>query len=469
MISHHHLSLSRVPSLFSLIRFSAGTNFGKTQGGPGITTTYDYDAPIDEFGRPHHPKFSHLAEAHALLNEYVDALLTGPYAPPVDLGSNCQLYLYNVSATPVAFLVNNNPANGSVKVTFASTSFTLDPWSVTVVDVSSLTVRYNSQRFSAATVAAAAAYSKAVSAPLSSWSPAKDVIAYYVEPNTAWPMARDTLTQQGPAEQLTYTHYMSKFLWYVTQFKVSADVNSSTLDVSDIGDYFYVTIDGSPLLLESGAVDNDGAKFTLNMSLTAGTHELEILSNLLGVTNGASKGYTEMKGIQGRVTLNGVDLTGNQWTHITGLQGEQWGLYKSANQTKVDWQLLSQQAPPAGRRLWYRFDMPTPEIKGGKDVSTATFYLDMSSMKKGQVYMNGFFVGPYWNIMAPTTGCETCSPYTLGAYNPAHCRYDCGQPSQSQYHVPRDVLKPVGELNYVVVLEEVQSGDPTKITFNQRG
>ncbi|KAL8161746.1 hypothetical protein V2J09_013235 [Rumex salicifolius] len=27
-----------------------GTNFGRTAGGPFIATTYDYDAPLDEFG-----------------------------------------------------------------------------------------------------------------------------------------------------------------------------------------------------------------------------------------------------------------------------------------------------------------------------------------------------------------------------------------------------------------------------------
>lgn len=31
-------------------QYHGGTNFGRTTGGPFIATSYDYDAPIDEYG-----------------------------------------------------------------------------------------------------------------------------------------------------------------------------------------------------------------------------------------------------------------------------------------------------------------------------------------------------------------------------------------------------------------------------------
>lgn len=31
-------------------QFFGGTNFGRTSGGPNYITSYDYDAPIDEYG-----------------------------------------------------------------------------------------------------------------------------------------------------------------------------------------------------------------------------------------------------------------------------------------------------------------------------------------------------------------------------------------------------------------------------------
>lgn len=32
------------------MQYFGGTNFGRTAGGPLIATSYDYDAPIDEYG-----------------------------------------------------------------------------------------------------------------------------------------------------------------------------------------------------------------------------------------------------------------------------------------------------------------------------------------------------------------------------------------------------------------------------------
>lgn len=36
--------------MWLLIQYHGGTNFGRSAGGPFITTSYDYDAPLDEYG-----------------------------------------------------------------------------------------------------------------------------------------------------------------------------------------------------------------------------------------------------------------------------------------------------------------------------------------------------------------------------------------------------------------------------------
>lgn len=33
-----------------LLQYFGGTNFGRTSGGPFYITSYDYDAPLDEYG-----------------------------------------------------------------------------------------------------------------------------------------------------------------------------------------------------------------------------------------------------------------------------------------------------------------------------------------------------------------------------------------------------------------------------------
>lgn len=37
-------------AIFWTFQYHGGTNFGRTSGGPFIATSYDYDAPLDEFG-----------------------------------------------------------------------------------------------------------------------------------------------------------------------------------------------------------------------------------------------------------------------------------------------------------------------------------------------------------------------------------------------------------------------------------
>ena len=42
-----------MPQLFRLLaskQYHGGTNFGRSAGGPFVSTSYDYDAPIDEYG-----------------------------------------------------------------------------------------------------------------------------------------------------------------------------------------------------------------------------------------------------------------------------------------------------------------------------------------------------------------------------------------------------------------------------------
>jgi hypothetical protein len=34
----------------SQLQYHGGTNFGRSTGGPFISTSYDYDAPLDEYG-----------------------------------------------------------------------------------------------------------------------------------------------------------------------------------------------------------------------------------------------------------------------------------------------------------------------------------------------------------------------------------------------------------------------------------
>ncbi|KAH9288506.1 hypothetical protein KI387_032623, partial [Taxus chinensis] len=44
-----HASTKEGGTFHNYYMYHGGTNFGRTAGGPFIATSYDYDAPIDEY------------------------------------------------------------------------------------------------------------------------------------------------------------------------------------------------------------------------------------------------------------------------------------------------------------------------------------------------------------------------------------------------------------------------------------
>ncbi|KAJ8545578.1 hypothetical protein K7X08_018161 [Anisodus acutangulus] len=91
--------------------------------------------------------------------------------------------------------------------------------------------------------------------------------------------------------------------------------------------------------------------------------------------------------------------------------------------------------------------------------------LNLSSMGKGQAWVNGQHVGRYWSsYRSPSTGCSDNCDYR-GAYDSWKCLKICGQPAQVLYHVPCSWLTPAKNL---LVLHEELGGDPSKISLSMR-
>ncbi|MQM04345.1 hypothetical protein Taro_037145 [Colocasia esculenta] len=116
----------------------------------------------------------------------------------------------------------------------------------------------------------------------------------------------------------------------------------------------------------------------------------------------------------------------------SGLLGEKLKIYTPDGSTQVKWTtagISTQQ-----RLMWFKttFDAPS-----GLDPVT----LNLGSMGKGEVWINGESIGRYWvSLKTPE-----------------------GQPSQSLYHIPRSFLKPSGNL---LVLFEEEMGDPLHISID---
>ncbi|XWS24424.1 hypothetical protein CRYUN_Cryun28dG0100700 [Craigia yunnanensis] len=129
------------------------------------------------------------------------------------------------------------------------------------------------------------------------------------------------------------------------------------------------------------------------------------------------------------VQLHGLDqgkkdLTWQKWSYQVGLKGEAMNLVSPDGASSVEWIRGSLATRSRQSMTWYKAYFDASE--GAEPLA-----LDMRSMGKGQVWINGQSLGRYW--MAYAKGdCGTCS-YS-GTFRPPKCQSGCAQPTQRWYH-----------------------------------
>uniref|UniRef100_A0A2P2M5S3 beta-galactosidase n=1 Tax=Rhizophora mucronata TaxID=61149 RepID=A0A2P2M5S3_RHIMU len=87
--------------------YHGGTNFGRSPGGPFISTSYDYDAPLDEYGLLRQPKWGHLKDLHKAIKLCEEALIaTEPNT--TSLGPNFEVHSFGGSNFLVHLFLANS-------------------------------------------------------------------------------------------------------------------------------------------------------------------------------------------------------------------------------------------------------------------------------------------------------------------------------------------------------------------------
>ncbi|GFP84497.1 beta-galactosidase 3 [Phtheirospermum japonicum] len=119
-------------SYINYYMYHGGTNFGRTAGGPFITTSYDYDAPIDEYGLIREPKYGHLKELHKTIKLCENALVSSD--PNVtSLGKYQQAYVFSSGPGKCAAFLSNFDSNSAVRVIFNDMHYNLPAWSISIL------------------------------------------------------------------------------------------------------------------------------------------------------------------------------------------------------------------------------------------------------------------------------------------------------------------------------------------------
>ncbi|MQL69305.1 hypothetical protein Taro_001585 [Colocasia esculenta] len=430
-------------SFVNYYMYHGGTNFGRTAGGPFIATSYDYDAPIDEFGLLRQPKWGHLRDLHRAIKMCEPALISSD--PTVmSLGSYQEARVFrSKDGACAAFLANYN-ANSYARVTFNGMHYDLPPWSISILPDCKNTV------FNTAKVSFQSTQVKM------SWVGGFNWKSYNEETNS---YNDRSFTAVGLLEQLNMTWDKTDYLWYTTYVNIDQNEqflktgNYPTLTVMSAGHSLHVFINGQLSGTVYGNVDYPKLTYTGKAKLWAGSNKISILS----VANVGEHFETWNIGVLGPVVLNGLnegkrDLTWQKWTYSIGLQGEALSLHSLSGSSSVEWG----DAYPKQPLTWYKAFFNAP---AGND----PLALDMGSMGKGQVWINGQSIGRYWPAYKASGSCGGCS--YAGTYNEKKCQSNCGEASQRWYHVPRSWLNPTG--NLIVVFEE-WGGDPKGISMAKR-
>ncbi|XP_058227609.1 beta-galactosidase [Rhododendron vialii] len=440
-------------SFINYYMYHGGTNFGRTSGGPFIATSYDYDAPLDEYGLLRQPKWGHLKDLHRAIKLCEPALVSGE-PNKITLGNYQEAHVFKSNGACAAFLANYD-TKSFAKVSLGNMHYNLPPWSISILPDCKNTV-YNTAR-----VGAQSAQMKMTPVVYDngfSWQSFNEEPAASYEDNS--------FTVVGLLEQLNTTWDASDYLWYMTDVKIDSyegflDTGKyPVLTVLSAGHALHVFVNGILSGTAYGSLEDPRLTFSNGVNLRAGVNRIALLSISVGLPNIGPHFETWNAGVLGPVSLNGLnegrrDLSWQKWTYKIGLRGEALSLDSLSGTTSVEWvesSLVTQQQP----LTWYKtaFNMPT----GDEPLA-----LDMNTMGKGQVWINGQSIGRYWPGYKASGTCPACN--YAGWFNEKKCLSKCGEASQRWYHVPRSWLYPTG--NLLVVFEEL-GGNPYGISLVKR-
>ncbi|KAG6428159.1 hypothetical protein SASPL_112408 [Salvia splendens] len=449
------------------VQYFGGTNFGRSAGGPTYITSYDYDAPLDEYGLLRQPKWGHLKDLHAAIKLCEPALVAVSSPKYIKLGSKQEAHIYQDKGQKCSAFLANIDEHNSATVVFQKQAYTLPPWSVSILP-DCKNVAYNTAKIGVQTSIKTVGVDSV--AYLNEPLPMKLMAPYEVEYiSKTWETVKEPIgiwsarnfTYQGILEHLNVTKDQSDYLWYLTRIYVSnEDVKFwednqliLVLTIDSMRDLVYIFVNGQ----FTGSARGKWVTVTQPIDLKEGYNDILLLSQTVGLQNYGAFLEKDGAGFRGQIKLsefkNGdLVLTESNWTYQVGLKGEYFKIYAINEKGTVEWSELPRDAT-ATRFSWYKtyFDVP-----GGVD----PIAIDLSSMGKGQVWVNGHHIGRYWTLYAPKDGCQTCD--YRGAYDSNKCLTNCGEPTQSWYHIPRSWVQ--ASNNLLIIFEETEK-NPFEISI----
>ncbi|XP_074325969.1 beta-galactosidase 13-like [Apium graveolens] len=408
--------------------YYGGTNYGRTSSS-FVTTRYYDEGPLDEYGLLREPKWGHLRDVHRALRLSKKALFWGQRSSK-RINKNVEIVTYEKpgdASMCAAFLINNHTKLPRT-VNFRGSSYYVPSKSISILP-DCKTVVFNSQTIIAQHSTRNFVPSKKAS-------------------NFRWVSYRESIPTYNdlpikdiiPRELYQLTKDASDYAWYSTSINIDRrDLPMRpdmipVLEVQNNGHAMVAFVNGEFIGFAHGTIDQKKFSLQKPVNLRPGLNHITLLCMTIGIQNSGAHMEKRWTGpdvvlIKG-LNAGTLDLTETNWGHEVGISGEKLPLYLEEGAGKVQW------SPDTGLGTsvtWYKTHFKTPE---GKNPVAIT----MNSMSKGMIWVNGNSIGRYWSsFLTPQ-----------------------GRPSQTEYHIPREFLKP--KKNLLVVFEEV-GGKPENITI----
>ncbi|XWS49458.1 hypothetical protein CRYUN_Cryun12cG0005400 [Craigia yunnanensis] len=437
--------------LLNYYMYHGGTNFGRTSGGPFITTSYDYDAPLDEFGNLNQPKWGHLKQLHAAI-KLGEKFLTSGTAMTKVFGYGIHLTTYTNDKTGERFcLLSNNQTEEANVDLQQDGKFVIPAWSVSILNGCKNEI-YNTAKVNTQTsIMVKKQMDNEDKAAKLSWMWTPEAM-------------KDTLYGKGRfrarqlLEQKRATSDVSDYLWYMTSVNIKGTSwNNATLFANSSGQVLHAYVNGKLIGSQSGYT----FQFQNPVSLIPGRNIITLLSVTVGLQNygeffdlgpeGIAGGPVQLTDDRNDTT---IDLSSNTWSYKIGLNGEVKRLNDPNSPYARLWRTSAEL--PTGRPMtWYKTTFKAPS-------GTDPVAVDLQGMGKGDAWINGNSIGRFWPAqITDGNGCNGECDYR-GKYKDDKCLSNCGNPSQRWYHVPRSFL--TNDTNTLILFEEI-GGNPSQVSF----
>ncbi|KAL9461779.1 hypothetical protein AB3S75_004721 [Citrus x aurantiifolia] len=410
---------SKNGTLANYYMYYGGTNYGRL-GSSFVTTRYYDEAPIDEYGMLREPKWGHLRDLHSALRLCKKALLSGK--PSVEnFGPNLEAHIYEQPKTKacVAFL-SNNDSRTPATLTFRGSKYYLPQYSISILP-DCKTVVYNTRMIVAQHSSRHYQKSKAANKDLR-WE-------MFIEDIPT--LNENLIKSASPLEQWSVTKDTTDYLWHTTSISLDGfhlplrENVLPVLRIASLGHMMHGFVNGHYIGSGHGTNIENSFVFQKPIILKPGINHISLLGVTIGLPDSGvylERRYagTRTVAIQG-LNTGTLDVTYSEWGQKVGLDGEKFQVYKQEDSDRVKWNKTKGLGGPL---TWYKTCFDAPE---GND----PLAIEVATMSKGMVWVNGKSIGRYWvSFLSPT-----------------------GKPSQSVYHIPRAFLKPKD--NLLAIFEEI--------------